>query len=392
MTGEFNNFLSRGAWKFVPLQEVRDKGRKVIPTKLVFKLKDEIDVSIRFKSRCVTLGYMMVPGVDFTERFSPVATDEALKLQTAITLYNKKKGRTMENCDIEAAFLESDKETELFIEPHPAMVTCRFMTEEERKKFAIKLGKSMYGNIDAAIKFFKTLIEVTTEEKGMKMQQSQVDPCLLYLHEDDELKLIVTITVDDCAVSGHPDNVKWFMDGLESRFNITRGGTISKHLGIDYVWGFDEEKGKHFVQATMDKKVGAIIDKLERVLQREVKKKPSPGKPNEYLQKSDADSVNMDEYRSLVGQIMFFTTKLCPKTGNACRALSGFMPHPTETQWRALERVVGYLKGMKTRGVIYWEPDSMKIIAVSDTDFANCLETRRSVGCHFVTVGGWIIQ
>jgi len=36
MTAEFNNFLFRGAWEFVPLQEVRDKERKVIPTKLVF--------------------------------------------------------------------------------------------------------------------------------------------------------------------------------------------------------------------------------------------------------------------------------------------------------------------------------------------------------------------
>jgi len=67
MTAEFNNFLSRDAWKFVPLQKVIDKGRKAIPTKLVFKLKDEIDGSIRVKSCCVTLGYMMVPGVDFTE-------------------------------------------------------------------------------------------------------------------------------------------------------------------------------------------------------------------------------------------------------------------------------------------------------------------------------------
>ena len=50
----------------------------------------------------------MAPGDDFTERFSPVATDEALKLQIAITLYNKKKWWTMENCDIEAAFLEAD--------------------------------------------------------------------------------------------------------------------------------------------------------------------------------------------------------------------------------------------------------------------------------------------
>ncbi len=61
----------------------------------------------------------------------------------------------------------------------------------------------------------------------MKMQQSQVDPCLLYLHENGELRLIVTITADDCAISGQPADAKWFMDGLESRFNITRGRNIS---------------------------------------------------------------------------------------------------------------------------------------------------------------------
>ena len=393
MTSEFNNFISRGAWQFVPMSEVKTKGRKVIPTKLVFKLKDEIDGSIRFKTRNVTLGYMMVPGVDFTERFSPVATDESLKLQIAVTLFYTGTGWTMENCDIEAAFLESDMENDLYIEPHPALVLCGFMTEEERKNYAIKLTKSMYGNVDAAIKFFKTLVEVVTEEDGMNMKQSDVDPCLFYLHKDDKLKLIVTVIVDDCAVSGLPEDIKWFMDGLESRFKITRGGKLKKHLGVDYVWGYDEEKQKHYVKATMDKKVQASIEQLEKFLKREIKVKPSPGKPNEYLRKSEDESpVDIDEYRSLVGQIMFFTTKLCPKTGNACRALSGFMSNPSKDHWKALERLVGYMKGMGTRGIIYWEPESMKLIAVSDTDFANCLETRRSVGCNIITIGGCLVD
>ena len=136
----------------------------------------------------------------------------------------------------------------------------------------------------------------------------------MYLHEDGELKLIVTITVDDCAVSGHPTDVKWFMDGLESRFNITRGGTLRKHIVIDYVWGFDEEQGKHFVKATMHKKLGATIDQLERFLQREVMIRPTPGKPGQYLQKNDEDALNIDENRSLLGQIMLFT-KIMPKNG-----------------------------------------------------------------------------
>ena len=38
-TAEFNNFISRDAWKFIDRQEVYNKNRKLIPTKLVFKKK-----------------------------------------------------------------------------------------------------------------------------------------------------------------------------------------------------------------------------------------------------------------------------------------------------------------------------------------------------------------
>ena len=106
----------------MPLKYVREKGRKVIPTKLVFKKKDEIDGSIRFKARDVTLGYMMVPGLDITERFSPVATSTSLRIQICINLKYYDKGWRTKSCDIEAAFLEAGMDIEMFIEPHPAIV------------------------------------------------------------------------------------------------------------------------------------------------------------------------------------------------------------------------------------------------------------------------------
>ena len=76
---ELNNFLKRYAWQFVLRAEIKMSGRKLVPAQLVFKKKDEIDGLIQFKTRCVILGVVIVPGVDFTERFSPVATDEYLK-------------------------------------------------------------------------------------------------------------------------------------------------------------------------------------------------------------------------------------------------------------------------------------------------------------------------
>ena len=133
---EFNNFLSTGGWKFVPLETVKQSGRgKLVPTNLVFKKKDEIDDSVQeFKARCVTLGFMMVPGVDFTERFSPVATDESLKVQIGINSKYQSIGWTTHSCDIEAAFLEPTMDNLVYIEPHPAMVECSFMTEVQRKQ------------------------------------------------------------------------------------------------------------------------------------------------------------------------------------------------------------------------------------------------------------------
>ena len=63
------------------------------------------------------------------------------------------------------------------------------------------------------------------------------------------------------------------------------------------------------------------------------------------------------------------------------------MSNPGPTHWKALERLIGFLKGMKLKGVTYMEPESFQVIALADTDFANYRETRRSVGCSIITVG-----
>ena len=134
----------------------------------------------------------------------------------------------------------------------------------------------MYGNVDAAIKFFKTLTAHITKDEDLQLKQSKTDPCVFYkLDFNNNLILIVSVTVDDCAITGTNKDIDWFMDGLEKRFKITRDGILSKHLGVHY-----------------------------------------------------DDPVDIDEYRSLVGQVMFFTTKVGLKTGAATRALSAHMSNP----------------------------------------------------------------
>ena len=107
-----------------------------------------------------------------------MATDESLKTQIAINLKNYKKGLRTQSCDIEAVFLESEMDNIMYIEPHSDMVDCGFLTERQHKMLYFLLKKSMYGNVDAAIKFFKHLTGWLCNH--MLMNQSQADPYVFF--------------------------------------------------------------------------------------------------------------------------------------------------------------------------------------------------------------------
>ena len=94
----------------------------------------------------------------------------------------------------------------------------------------------------------------------MEIIQSQANPCVFYKHDEkDELILMVSIMVDDCAVTGLETNIDWFMNEIERRFKIARGGLLKKHLGVDYEWGTRDDD-KAFCKATMVKKVKATVE------------------------------------------------------------------------------------------------------------------------------------
>ena len=71
---EVNDFFPREAWIPTKRNIVKAKVRKLVPVKWLFTSKEEADGLIRLKPRNIIKGYMQVPGVDFTESFSPVAS------------------------------------------------------------------------------------------------------------------------------------------------------------------------------------------------------------------------------------------------------------------------------------------------------------------------------
>ena len=64
------------------------------------------------------------------------------------------------------------------------------------------------------------------------------------------------------------------------------------------------------------------------------------------------------------------------------------MSNPGKQHWKAMEILVGYLKGMHVKGIVYVQPEYLRVISLPDTDYGNGKETHRSVGCSIITIGG----
>ena len=132
---------------------VKEIGKNIISSKWVYRKKSEPDGSICYKSRIVLNGFMQIPGIDYTECFSPVATDTTTHLILALTLLFD---WACESADIKAAFLEGDATTDMFMEWPPGLVELGIIDEATKLRLCIKLVKSIYGNVDAALCFYMT--------------------------------------------------------------------------------------------------------------------------------------------------------------------------------------------------------------------------------------------
>jgi Reverse transcriptase (RNA-dependent DNA polymerase) len=82
------SFISRKAFKKQGKKHVIEQlRRKLMTTKWIFKEKINLDGTIKYKARCVTRGFMKIPGVDYTELFAPIASDTGIRVVIGIFLY-----------------------------------------------------------------------------------------------------------------------------------------------------------------------------------------------------------------------------------------------------------------------------------------------------------------
>ena len=118
----------------------------------------------------------------------------------------------------------------------------------------------------------------------------------------------------------------------------------------------------------------------------------TPGAPGTTLSKSDSkEPDNINKYRSFMGQLMWYTTKVRPDVANATRDLAVHMSHPGPEHLKALGRLIGYIKVKYMKVIIIRKPKVLKVVMLCDSNYSTDKEARNSVSGFVATLGGTLL-
>ena len=144
---EFKKMLDMGAWRHVKSNDCPNDHR-LVGCKWVFKMKRN-DV---YCASLVVKGFSQIPGVDFTDNYSPVVNDVTLRVVVARMLIENLKGKVVH---IDNAFLDGDLQYDIYMkipEGYDEVINPRVDKED-----CLILQKAIYGLVQQQVKFGRKL-------------------------------------------------------------------------------------------------------------------------------------------------------------------------------------------------------------------------------------------
>ena len=278
--------------------------------------------------------------------------------------------------DVKSAFLNGDLKEEVFVEQPEGFVIDGF------EDHVYLLHKALYGLKQAPRAWYQKidnyLLSLSFE---LSFERSHCDSNLYVLIMDGAICIIV-LYVDDLKLTGSDDDlVSWVQTQLKSTFSMTDLGLLHYFLDLE-VWQFPT--GIFICQKKY------LQHLLERYGMQNCSSLTCPMYPNSKLSLDD-DSPEVDStlYRQLIGSLLYLANTR-PDLSFSMSILSQFSTHPRRSHWQAAIRVLRYLRGTLDYGLHYAGGDVL--VGYSDSDWAGCVDTRRSTTGYCFMFGSGLIS
>jgi histone deacetylase 1/2 len=366
MKEEYTALMKNNTWSLVPLPP----HKKAIGCKWLFRVKENPDGTVnKFKARLVAKGFLQTAGFDFTETFSPVIKPVTIRIILTLAVTYKWQ---VQQIDINNAFLNGVLQEEVFMQ-QPAGF------EVADKSLVCKLHKSLYGLKQAPRAWYDRLTQALLQ---MGFVKSKCDPSLLVRSHKGQYTYVL-IYVDDILVTGSaPQLIQDVISKLNVSFALKQLGEVDYFLGIEV---------HHMPSgALLLNQAKYIRDLLCKAKMENFKPIGSPMMSSCKLSKLGSDVMTDPTlYRSTVGALQYATLTR-PDIAFSVNKVCQFMSRPLETHWKAVKRILRYLKGTLHHGLLIHPsvtgpPFSLR--AYSDADWASDHDDRRSTSGSCIYFG-----
>ena len=106
-----------------------------------------------YHARLVAKGFSQIPGMDFTDSYSPVVYDVTFRVVVARMLIQNLKGKVV---DSDNAFLNGDLEHEIYVKIPEGY--DEVINKDVDKENCLILQKAIYGLVQVARQFWKKIV------------------------------------------------------------------------------------------------------------------------------------------------------------------------------------------------------------------------------------------
>ncbi|KAL4319722.1 hypothetical protein GQ457_18G015860 [Hibiscus cannabinus] len=376
MKDEMNSMKNNEVWDLVSLPD----GVKAIGCKWVFKTKKDSKGNIeRYKARLVAKGFTQREGIDYTETFSHVSKKDSLRIVLALVTQFDLEFQQM---DVKTAFLNGDLEEEVYMKQPEGF------SSSDGENLVCKLKKSIYGLKQASLQWYLKFHEVIS---SFGFVENIMDQCIYQKVSGSKICFLI-LYVDDILLAtndrGMLHEVKQF---LSKNFDMKDMGDASYVIGIK----IHRDRNKGVLGLSQETYINKVLERFRM-------KDCSPSVA--LIVKGDKFNINQCPknefereqmknipYASVVGSLMYAQVCTRPDIAFAVGMLGRYQSNPGIDHWRAAKKVLRYLKGIKEYMLTYERSDHLEVIGYSDSDFAGCVDSRKSTsGYIFMFASGAI--
>lgn len=343
--------------------------RKAIGSKWVFKTKYDDDGNvIKRKARLVAQGFSQKHGVDYLDVFAPVARGTTVRMLLSTAGREKWK---VKQYDVKTAFLNGKLEEEIFMKPPPG---------QNYNGKMCKLQKSLYG-LKQAARVWNQLVHESLVKYGC--QQNETDNCLYSMTSGGEIVHLLIHVDDILAATNNEAFLDELMAKVGSEFELKCMGEAKEYLGIELTR--DTDGNFHIGQKKFIKSI---------VKEAKLEDAKSSNLPMDTgYHKLDGKLLDSnEEYRKLVGMLLYLSTNSRPDISACVAILSQRVISPRTLDMNEVKRLIRYLK--ETQNVKLQLSDVNKekeLQVISDANWGEDRLDRKSTSGYYITINGGAI-